>query len=879
MRASIKRHIGLSFLIAATACGGSDGGTPPADVNTISKNAGDGQTVAVGEAAAVAPSVRVTNQNQAPVANVAVTFAVASGGGQITGGATTTNASGIATVGSWTMGTVPGSNALTASAAGVTGSPITFTATTVAGPPKTITKQGGDNQTAAPSDVVAVRPSVKVVDQYGNPVAGVTVTFAVASGGGTVTGGTATTGADGVATVGNWTLGANQGSNTLTATVTGTGVTGNPATFSATAQFAAFNPTASVAITGDKTYSAVNIPAGVTVTINSDAVITVNGDYTQAGVVTAPCHTLRIDATGLLTASGNISNDCTDPAADGNDLVLIGRSGYNISNNEIASSGDIWIMDGPTLALPSISARPAARPRPAPNVAEAGPYRCRLVNMKLLARPLNKAKGANGSPKGTDGKSGTSRTSGCGQLLSGQTGGNLLVDGITMTGGNGAEGGDGTSSSSTPSVGGAGGEPGALNIVSDRDIDIQGAVTLNLGNGGKGGNATSTGAAGAPGVSVTATGGKGGGLKPRNFTSPVTIQSKTGTLTVTGTLVIKFGTAGAGGDATANGGAGNPGNPGAKGGDATANGGAGGDSHPFQLVAGGNVVVLGTVDVTGGAGGAGGLSTKNPGKGGDGNVPGASGGDAGSAFGTGGVGGKGNPPSFVGGVLAASVLTSPGGAGGSSSYSGGKGGNGAPNCPNAGGSGGKGGNASGGGGDRGNGTPAGVIAQVMFNSYGNGGNGAAGNGPAGLGGANGTSFGSGASGTPPAPGSFQPGLPGAACPSFTIALVTSYVHVGPGVSFACVRITGMADPFVRGSENVTLENIAGAAWSVQWSGPGTTGSTQRTGTLDAQSTALDRQQINQFGTYTANVSVTSNGVTKQASGTVSVGGTQGTCPP
>lgn len=115
--------------------------------------------------------------------------------------------------------------------------------------------------------------------------------------------------------------------------------------------------------------------------------------------------------------------------------------------------------------------------------------------------------------------------------------------------------------------------------------------------------------------------------------------------------------------------------------------------------------------------------------------------------------------------------------------------------------------------------------------------------------------------------------------NFTITLQLTYVHVAPGVSYACVRITGAAAPFVRGAENVTLENIAGAAWSVQWSGPGTVGSTQRSGTLDAQSQALDRQQINQFGSYTANVSVTSNGVTKQASGTVSVGGTQGTCTP
>lgn len=119
--------------------------------------------------------------------------------------------------------------------------------------------------------------------------------------------------------------------------------------------------------------------------------------------------------------------------------------------------------------------------------------------------------------------------------------------------------------------------------------------------------------------------------------------------------------------------------------------------------------------------------------------------------------------------------------------------------------------------------------------------------------------------------------------NFSIALLFLYVHVGPGISYACSTITGTLTS-VRGSETVTLENIAleniaGASYTVTWSGPGTVGSTTRNGTLPASSQVLDRQQINAFGTYTANVSVTYNGVTKQASGNVSVGGTQGTCTP
>jgi adhesin/invasin len=80
-----------------------------------------------------------------------------------------------------------------------------------------------------------VAPSVVVRDAGGTPVPGVGVTFAVASGGGSVEGALAITGADGVAAVGSWTLGGNLGANTLTATVTADGVSGNPVTFTATA--------------------------------------------------------------------------------------------------------------------------------------------------------------------------------------------------------------------------------------------------------------------------------------------------------------------------------------------------------------------------------------------------------------------------------------------------------------------------------------------------------------------------------------------------------------------------------------------------------------------------------------------------------------------
>jgi adhesin/invasin len=198
----------------------------------IAINAGNNQTGTVGTAVAIAPSVIVKDASNNPIGGVTVTFAVASGGGSVTPLSATTDASGIATAGSWTLGSAPGVNTLTATSVGLLGSPVTFTATGNAGPATTIAINAGNNQTATVGTAVAIAPSVIVKDASNNPIGGVTVTFAVASGGGSVTPFSAMTNVSGIATVGSWTLGAVSGVNTLTATAAG--LTGSPVTFTAT---------------------------------------------------------------------------------------------------------------------------------------------------------------------------------------------------------------------------------------------------------------------------------------------------------------------------------------------------------------------------------------------------------------------------------------------------------------------------------------------------------------------------------------------------------------------------------------------------------------------------------------------------------------------
>src|SRR5205807_670830 len=232
---------------------------------TIAANSAMSQSATVGTAVRAPPSVVVKDANGNPVVGVAVTFAVAPGNGTITGGSQTTNTSGVATVGSWTLSATAGANGRTARRGWLAGSAVTFTATGTAGAAATIAANSGTSQSATVGTAVSAPPSVIVKDANGNPVVGVAVTFAVAPGNGTITGGSQTTNTSGVATVGSWTLSATAGSNTLTATstaLTGSPVPSLPAALPiSAATIAANSPTSQTATVG----TAVSTPPSVIV--------------------------------------------------------------------------------------------------------------------------------------------------------------------------------------------------------------------------------------------------------------------------------------------------------------------------------------------------------------------------------------------------------------------------------------------------------------------------------------------------------------------------------------------------------------------------------------------------------------------------------------
>jgi adhesin/invasin len=187
---------------------------------SVAIQAGDNQSAVAGAAVTTAPAVLVRDRFNNPVNGTSVFFSVSAGGGAVTGSGATTNASGVATVGSWTLGATAGANRLTALvvANGVTANPVTFNATATAGAAAALQPQGATTLTATVGALVSPIPAVRVVDAAGNAVGNVTVTFA-ASTGSTVVGASKVTNSNGIAAPDGWQLGASLGTYTLTASV------------------------------------------------------------------------------------------------------------------------------------------------------------------------------------------------------------------------------------------------------------------------------------------------------------------------------------------------------------------------------------------------------------------------------------------------------------------------------------------------------------------------------------------------------------------------------------------------------------------------------------------------------------------------------------
>ncbi len=212
------------ILVALVSCKDSTNPDPPGPPASFVIMSGNQQDDTVGQELPQPLVARITDASGTAVPGAVVSFVVTSGGGSVFSPAVQANAEGIVQ-NRWTLGT----STATAQEVEVrsvnpnTGAPIVFgrfQATARPDRPATLTKTDGDGQQGTAGAKLPNALRVRVTDQYGNPVPGVTVTWTIASGGGSVSTQASTTNATGHAVV-EWTLGPGAGQGSVTATVVG----------------------------------------------------------------------------------------------------------------------------------------------------------------------------------------------------------------------------------------------------------------------------------------------------------------------------------------------------------------------------------------------------------------------------------------------------------------------------------------------------------------------------------------------------------------------------------------------------------------------------------------------------------------------------------
>jgi hypothetical protein len=190
---------------------------------------GNGQSAPAGSTLPAPVVVRLLDGSSNPINGGAVSWVIGQGGGSVSPANGTTGTDGT-TSATWTLGPGLGTNTLSAVVSGV--GTVAFTATGTAAAASRLLLNGGNNQSGPAQGRLGTALSVKAVDANGNGVGGVSITWAVTAGGGSLSSTSTATRGDGTAEV-MWTLGPTLGAQTATATAAG--LQGSPVTFTATA--------------------------------------------------------------------------------------------------------------------------------------------------------------------------------------------------------------------------------------------------------------------------------------------------------------------------------------------------------------------------------------------------------------------------------------------------------------------------------------------------------------------------------------------------------------------------------------------------------------------------------------------------------------------
>ena len=200
----------------------------PGDSDSLAATSGRDQSGIVGETLEDSLTVRVVDRFGNAVPAVVIAWE-ATGGGSLSSTTSTTGPDGQTRV-AFRLGPTVGEQTVVASVAGLHGSPVIFPALAVHSAAASILAVSGDGQTGEIGKELGSPLTVKVTDASGNPIEGLSVSWSVAPGSGSVNSLTSKTDVEGVAAV-VWRLGEQRGDQMVSASVAGL----QPVVFSASA--------------------------------------------------------------------------------------------------------------------------------------------------------------------------------------------------------------------------------------------------------------------------------------------------------------------------------------------------------------------------------------------------------------------------------------------------------------------------------------------------------------------------------------------------------------------------------------------------------------------------------------------------------------------
>jgi hypothetical protein len=220
MRLSL-RVIAPGIACVLAACSSDSGSGPAAQPTSIVFIGSNSLAGTVGAPLPNSLQIEIRDSRGNTVPNISFTVTVSHGS---VAGAATKTVVGTTSLGTWTLGTTAGTQTLTVASAGLPS--LVLNATATAGPPAVVSTEGmATTATGNPGGAAPITPQIRLSDAFGNALSGLTVGVVI-EGGGSVQIPNPVTNSNGFATVGSWTLGSTNGTQSVKLSVPGTsGVT------------------------------------------------------------------------------------------------------------------------------------------------------------------------------------------------------------------------------------------------------------------------------------------------------------------------------------------------------------------------------------------------------------------------------------------------------------------------------------------------------------------------------------------------------------------------------------------------------------------------------------------------------------------------------